>query len=127
MPAHKAKKRNQTVFNRGSKDLKVDTIVYERPQKDKILALERENIVKGQNIPIDQLFFEADTSAIDFESFEVLNELYDFLKNNEDIIVEIGGHTNNIPSHDYCNQLSTGRTHKLQGLWQKEAYRFECN
>jgi len=109
MPAHKAKKRNQTVFNRGSKDLKVDTIVYERPRKDKILALERENIVKGQNIPIDQLFFEADTSAIDFESFEVLNELYDFLKNNEDIIVEIGGHTNNIPSHDYCNQLSTAR------------------
>ena len=109
MPAHKANQRKQTVFNRDKKEVTVDTIVYKRPQKEKILSLERHNIKQGQNIPIDQLFFEADTSTIDVESFMVLNEIYEFLLENKDIIVEIGGHTNNIPSHDYCNKLSKAR------------------
>ena len=108
MPAHKAKKRNTEIYARQGKDVKVDTIVMERP-KEKILALDRNSMTKGQNIRIDKLYFEADTSAINIESFQVLNELYDFLADNLDINVEIGGHTNNIPSHDYCNKLSTDR------------------
>ena len=73
------------------------------------MALDRKNLKKGQNIRIDKLYFDADTSAINVESYEVLNEVYHFLDENEDIIVEIQGHTNNIPSHDYCNTLSTNR------------------
>ena len=108
MPAHKARQKRREVFNREKKEATIDTIVYERP-KEKILALDRKNLRAGQNIRIDKLYFEADTSAINVESFEVLNEIYDFLSDNEDIYVEIGGHTNNLPSHDYCNRLSTAR------------------
>ena len=108
MPAHKAKKKKQVVFEQEKREPTIDTIVYERP-KEKILTLERKNLKKGQNIRIDQLYFEADTSTINVESFQVLNELFTFLKDNRDIYVEIGGHTNNIPSHDYCNELSTAR------------------
>ncbi len=108
MPAHKAKKREQKVFNRGRNEIVIDTIVYETP-KDKILTLERHKLRKGQNIRIDKLYFDADTTAIGVESFQVLNELYEFLEQNKDIYVEIGGHTNNIPSHDYCNSLSEAR------------------
>jgi outer membrane protein OmpA-like peptidoglycan-associated protein len=32
-----------------------------------------------------------------------------FLKDNANIVVEIGGHTNGIPEHDYCDWLSTER------------------
>jgi outer membrane protein OmpA-like peptidoglycan-associated protein len=109
MPPHKGKKKKQEVFERGSKEVSIDTIVYERPSNEKILALERHNLKKGQNIRIEQLYFENDSTAINIESFQVLNELFSFLNENEDIHVEIGGHTNNIPSHDYCNRLSTER------------------
>ena len=36
-------------------------------------------------------------------------EIFDFLKENDDLVVEIGGHTNNIPSHETCKELSTNR------------------
>ena len=110
MPAHKAKKKKrEVVFEKGSKEVKVDTVVYQKPKSKSILSLDRKNIKKGQNIRIDKLYFEADTSRINTESYEVLDEVYDFLNKNSDIVVEIQGHTNNIPKHDYCDTLSTLR------------------
>jgi outer membrane protein OmpA-like peptidoglycan-associated protein len=32
-----------------------------------------------------------------------------FLKNNSDVSVEVGGHTNNNPTDKYANELSTNR------------------
>lgn len=66
-------------------------------------------LTKGQTIRIDQLYFAADSSAISKASYPVLEEIYDFLENNPEVIVEIGGHTNGIPSHEYCDRLSTDR------------------
>ncbi|NNE15358.1 MAG: OmpA family protein [Saprospiraceae bacterium] len=109
MPAHKAKKKKEVVFERGKKEVKIDTIVYTKPKSEKILSLDRNKLKKGENIRIDKLYFEADTSSINVESFEVLNEVFDFLNQNEDIIIEIQGHTNNIPSDEYCDKLSTAR------------------
>jgi len=108
MPAHKAAQKRTKVFNQEKKEAVIDTIVYQRP-KEKILALDRNKLKKGQNIRIDKLYFSADTSAINVESFQVLNEIFDFLSENKDIHVEIGGHTNNLPEHDYCNRLSRER------------------
>ena len=63
----------------------------------------------GSVIRINNLYFKADSAEITEESIPVLDEIYEFLKNNPGIIVEIGGHTNNIPSEEYCNKLSTER------------------
>lgn len=71
--------------------------------------LDRSKITKGSTIQIDQLYFESDSFAIKPPSYPVLNEIFDFLANNKDVTVEIGGHTNNIPSHQYCDDLSTKR------------------
>lgn len=76
----------------------------------KILAdLDRSKIMKGTTIQIDQLYFQSDSFAITSISYPVLNEIHDFLTSNPDVKVEIGGHTNNIPSHEYCDLLSTKR------------------
>ena len=76
----------------------------------KILAdLDRTKIIQGTTIQIDQLYFKSDSFAITSVSYPVLNEIHDFLKGNPDVKVEIGGHTNNIPSHEYCDQLSEKR------------------
>ena len=82
--------------------------------KEKILEeLDSKKLVEGQTIKIEKLFFEADTSSIGNESFDVLDEIYDFLEDNEKIIVEIGGHTNGLPKHDYCDKLSTARAKEV--------------
>ena len=67
----------------------------------------------GQTIRMRSLEFEADSSRITPESIPVLEELYGFLKDNPEIAVEIGGHTNNIPSHEYCDSLSTARARAI--------------
>jgi outer membrane protein OmpA-like peptidoglycan-associated protein len=77
---------------------------------DKILkSLNKDKLLVGQIIKIEKLFFDADSANIKPESFPVLNEIYDFLNENQDVIIEIGGHTNSIPNEDYCNKLSLSR------------------
>ena len=81
-----------------------------QPPRERVLKnLDREKIRKGQTIRIENLYFEADTATIDTTSVDVLEEIAYFLSKNDDIIVEIGGHTNGRPTHEYCDKLSTAR------------------
>lgn len=82
--------------------------------------LEREKIAVGQTLRINQLYFTADSSVVSPESYSVLNEIYDFLRTNKDIIIEIGGHTNGIPPHEYCDKLSAARAKNVASyLYEK--------
>jgi outer membrane protein OmpA-like peptidoglycan-associated protein len=86
----------------------------EPPKKEKILKdLDAKKIQKGQVIQIEKLFFEADQSAITVKSFDVLDEVYDFLVENPKVTVEIGGHTNSKPKHAYCDRLSSERAQSV--------------
>ena len=38
-----------------------------------------------------------------------MDEIVSFLKENTNITIEVGGHTNNIPTDDYCDKLSSNR------------------
>lgn len=44
-----------------------------------------------------------------------------FLAANPTVTVEIGGHTNTIPPHEYSDQLSTDRAKKVAEFLLKEA------
>ena len=78
--------------------------------KRKILKeLDRNKLRRGQIIKVEQIYFFADSPAIVDSSYEVLNELYEFLAENRDVKIEIGGHTNGLPEHEYCDKLSTSR------------------
>ena len=39
--------------------------------------------------------------------------LRDFLKKSPSIIIEVGGHTNGLPEHDYCDNLSANRARNV--------------
>lgn len=81
-----------------------------KPEGEKTIAgVKRSEMAKGLAIRLDKLYFEADSSRIESESFEFLNEVYDFLDDNKDVVIEIGGHTNGLPPDDYCDRLSTAR------------------
>ena len=85
----------------------VETIKVPKP---KILPdLDIAKIRVGQTLNIDNLFFVADSSSITDISFEVLDEVYEFMADHDKVVIEIGGHTNNIPPDDYCDRLSTAR------------------
>lgn len=84
---------------------------YEDP-KEEIITLKELDPAKlkvGQTIRIDKLYFEADKSLITTQSYPVLDEIFGFLSSNTDVVVEIGGHTNGLPPHDYCDKLSKER------------------
>ena len=71
--------------------------------------LNSKDLRTGQTIRIDKLYFAADSSIINPKSFAAVDEIYEFLTENSTIIVEIGGHTNDIPNHEYCDRLSEAR------------------
>jgi outer membrane protein OmpA-like peptidoglycan-associated protein len=91
----------------------------EEPKKDSPPPAEKPKILKeladpakireGQTIKIDKLFFAMDSYVIEPSSFTVLDEVFEFMKNNTNVVVEIGGHTNTIPDNEYCDKLSTNR------------------
>lgn len=83
-------------------------------KKKKILEdLDINKLSVGKTIIVKNLFFEADKATINEESYEVLDEILDFIRTNPDVVIEIGGHTNGIPKHDYCNKLSTERAKEV--------------
>jgi len=79
------------------------------PRKKIIPGLTKNNLSVGQKITVDQLYFPANSSEIGPGSFEALDEVAIFLKDNPNVFIEVGGHTNGIPNHEWCDQKSTER------------------
>lgn len=82
-----------------------------KPPKKKVITpdLDRSKIEAGTIIQVNKLYFKADSFKIENSSFAALNEVYDFLVENPDVKIEVGGHTNGIPPHAYCDKLSNSR------------------
>jgi outer membrane protein OmpA-like peptidoglycan-associated protein len=74
-----------------------------------IKRLTADKMVVGQTLRIEQLYFKADSTDVQPESHIILDEIYQFLISNSRIVIEIGGHTNSLPEHSYCDWLSTER------------------
>ena len=89
-------------------------------KKPKILPdLDIAKIRVGQTLQINKLFFQADSSALSNDSYDVLEEVYDFMNQNENVFIEIGGHTNNQPTDDYCDRLSQSRAKTVANFLYK--------
>jgi len=80
----KKKEEDRMVINKNEPE-KVDTIVYVRPKKKMIEDLDIRFLTLGQLIQLPHLYFEADTSSISNNSYQVLNELHDFLNKYEQV------------------------------------------
>ncbi|MEL7047217.1 MAG: OmpA family protein, partial [Pseudomonadota bacterium] len=82
--------------------------------------IKREEIKAGTIIRTNQVYFAADKSDVTSKSFGTLNQLYDFLQDNQDVRIEIGGHTNGYPPHHYCDSLSEVRAQAVVQYLQKK-------
>jgi outer membrane protein OmpA-like peptidoglycan-associated protein len=104
---------NESVFTTPSIDIETPVVQSEGPLEvvtvENIKELKAGELIVGQVLRIEQLFFQADSSSIVPQSYAILDGIYDFLRANENIVIEIGGHTNGLPDHEYCDRLSTAR------------------
>lgn len=83
-------------------------------EADKVLkSLDIATLTLGQTIRVDKLYFLADSATIQPASFAVLEEIYEFLSAHENVIIEVGGHTNSLPEDEYCDRLSTSRAQNI--------------
>lgn len=74
-----------------------------------IPELSANNLRSGETIKLEKIYFQPDSTQMEADSKPTLNELYEFLQENPSIVIEVGGHTNGIPSNEFCDQLSTAR------------------
>lgn len=63
----------------------------------------------GDKFRLENLYFQADSASITRNAERALMSLYEFLKANPNISLEVGGHTNGLPPDKYCDNLSTQR------------------
>lgn len=66
-------------------------------------------IEKGQTIPMRLLTFPTDSASLRPAVYTYLDELYDFLVENPGVSIEVAGHTNNQPTDEFADYLSTAR------------------
>ena len=75
---------------------------------------------KGESFRLDNLQFRANSYVIKSESWEELDELAIFMRNNSKLRVEIGGHTNGLCDDEYCNNLSRQRAEAVKTYLQEK-------
>lgn len=101
------------------------TVKEEQPVMTINTDFDRKTIKKGQVISIKNLYFEANQSRISDKSYESLNELVAFLKANSGLKIEVGGHTNGLPKHAWCDSLSTLRAEAVASYLFEEGVQKE--
>jgi outer membrane protein OmpA-like peptidoglycan-associated protein len=82
--------------------------------------LDIKRIEVGKKIELKALYFNDDSAVITNQSLPALEELYNFLKNNNKVRIEVGGHTNNLPPDFYCDKLSKARAKAINDYLLKK-------
>lgn len=98
------------------KETKPPPVPEPKPEKkEKVVFQGKElgELKEGTTIQVNKLYFEANESKITSESIPTLNEIYSFLTSNKKVVVEIGGHTNNLPAPDTRDRLSRERAQEV--------------
>ena len=96
------------------------SVAFEIKNAKLIPDLDITKVTVGQTLQVNQIYFDADSTNVTEKSFAVLDEIFEFLNENQNIAIEIGGHTNGIPSHEYCDALSTSRAKSIANrLYEK--------
>jgi len=76
--------------------------------------LDVKNLKEGQIVKLNKLHFNANAYKVKEESYPVLDEIFQFLATNKSIRIEVGGHTNGLPPHSFCDDLSRNRAYEVR-------------
>lgn len=70
-------------------------------------------IIKGVTVQLNNIYFETGKSTLLPRSKVELNKLYQLLKTNPTMKIELGGHTDNVGSDELNNKLSLARVNSV--------------
>ena len=87
-----------------------EEVKYQEIKKD--IALKP--IEKGTKVVLNNIFFETGKAELKPESYVELSKAVDLLRNNKTMVVEIGGHTDNVGSDDANMKLSHARARSVR-------------
>jgi len=93
-----------------SRYLSVEDTTLEQP---KTVNLEVKEIKLGQEYEIKDINFATNSYKLNEDSKKIINEFYEFLKENQNIKVEIQGHTDNVGKNEDNLILSDHRAHSV--------------
>ncbi len=86
------------------------TVEPEKSEPENIIrGLQGKNFRTGQVIRVNTIYFEADSTRFTEGSYDALSQIYNFMKTNTGIVIEVGGHTATAPPPRYCDWLSSER------------------
>lgn len=71
-------------------------------------------IVQGSTVALNNIFFEFGKAALREDSFPELNRLIDVLNENQGLVIEIQGHTDNVGSDESNLKLSQDRAEAVR-------------
>lgn len=72
-------------------------------------TIEIKKLKKGEEYRLHDINFETNSYALDKRAIQILEEFFEFLKSNKNILIEIQGHTDNIGSREDNLILSDNR------------------
>ena len=67
-----------------------------------------------QMVRFDAIYFESDSISVQQKYWSSLDYLIHWLKSNSDTQIELHGHTNGIPSYNYCKNLGKKRAEAVK-------------
>jgi OOP family OmpA-OmpF porin len=71
-------------------------------------------IIKGVTVQLNNIYFETGKWTLLTKSKVELNKLYQLMKTNPGLKIELGGHTDNVGSDDSNNKLSLNRVNSVK-------------
>ncbi len=82
--------------------------------KEKIIDLELVKIEEGKKLELPPVYFEQSTATVKSNSFVVLDELADFMRQHYNVRIRIEGHTDNQGDPDALLKLSEDRAKAIK-------------
>lgn len=92
----------------------VDSVWINDPDVSPVIKdLLLQPIEVGVTVRLKNIYFDFDKTSLKNQSFQELNKVVEFLKENPSLEIEISGHTDNKGSDEYNQTLSQGRSESV--------------
>lgn len=101
-------------------DLRMKTDKNSQTDEDIVVKSIEEIVASGEEILINNIFFESDKANLQQESFLELNKLIEILTKFSTLFVTIEAHTDNLGSDKYNNDLSNRRAISVREYLESE-------
>lgn len=101
-------------------------VVVQKPQEPTVRLGQTEAILKeGEVFTVENISFKSNLAELEEESEQALQEIVGFLKENDNVIVEIGGHASRMATNYYAQDLSSKRAKTVVAYLKRNNIGFE--